>query len=49
LAEIHYKRREYQEAIRLIRQAITQAPQAKYYKRQLAKFQRAAKRRLSGG
>lgn len=48
LAEIHYQRKEYQDAIRLIQQAIDQAPKKKYFKRQLAKFQRAARRKLSG-
>ncbi|MFQ5892869.1 MAG: tetratricopeptide repeat protein [Nitrospinota bacterium] len=48
LAEIRFRRREYREALRLIRRAVEKAPQSPYYRRQMAKFERAAQRHRSG-
>lgn len=49
LAEVHFQRREYREALRLIQQAVKKAPDKPYFRNRLVKFQRAAKRRHSGG
>ena len=47
LAEVHHRRGEHAEAIRVIREAIQIDPTSEYYRKQLERFQKAAENTAS--